>query len=185
VANDPTEPTGWSKWKIHFLVLVLFVATVFALLGNASLSLRLAGLLAAIALFFGVMGEAPRAAKAAPSRIEIDGEGVRRLQGSKLIEAVRWEDLIKVSIVTTDEGPFVEDLFWLLHSKDGRGCVVPHADAVEANLLARLQRLPRFDNEAVISASGSTQGAEFTCWVGTTGEGIVANGKEDGKSATQ
>lgn len=49
--------------------------------------------------------------------IQIDDWGVRRLDASN--EAVAWADLVKVEIVTTDEGPWSEDLFFLLEGKNG------------------------------------------------------------------
>jgi hypothetical protein len=66
--------------------------------------------------------------------------------------------------VTTDHGPFVDDVFWLLIGEDGKGCAVPsEAEGMKA-LLERLQRLPGFDNEAVIAAMGSTSNARFRVW---------------------
>jgi len=76
--------------------------------------------------------------------------------------------------VTTDEGPYVEDLFWLLHAADGTGCLVPHAEACEVDLLSRLQQLSRFDNMAVVEASRSTGRQVFVCWEGAPRDGEAA-----------
>jgi hypothetical protein len=69
--------------------------------------------------------------------------------------------LDEVVIVTTSDGPFAEDLFWVLRSGD-REEVIPSGYAT--NLLETLQRLPGFDNEAVIRAMGSTSDARFIVW---------------------
>lgn len=94
--------------------------------------------------------------------------------GGKQIEGVRWDQLVKISIMTTDEGPFVEDFFWLLQAADGSGAAIGQGQASEIDLLGRLQRLPRFDNVAVIKASGSCENAEFVCWEGSPGEATIA-----------
>jgi hypothetical protein len=54
--------------------------------------------------------------------VDLDTQGIRRVLDGDFIEQVDWEQLVGVSIVTTDEGPFVEDMFWLLHAPDGKGC---------------------------------------------------------------
>ncbi len=103
--------------------------------------------------------------------IEINGEGVVRAGGTDHEERIRWEQLVEVRIVTTDEGPMVEDIFWLLIGADGKGVAVPGADA--SPLLKTLQALPRFDNEAVIQATMSTDHASFVVWQGQAGEASI------------
>jgi hypothetical protein len=111
--------------------------------------------------------------------IRIDDTGVKR-ELCNGFESVRWGDLIGVAIMTTADGPFSEDFFWILVGADGKGCVVPGEHA--ADLLQRLQRLPGFDNQAVIDASTSTEEATFSCWRGNAGEGVVAGGGEQGNA---
>ena len=80
-------------------------------------------------------------------------------------ESLRWDQLAEVGILTTDEGPFREDVFWMLLGADSTsGCAIPQG--VEGNelLLARLQQLPGFDDAMVIKAMGSTANASFPCW---------------------
>ena len=108
-----------------------------------------------------------------PERAVVDAEGIRRLRAAEVIESVRWSHLVNVSIATTDEGPFSEDFFWLLRASDGSGCAVGSELAVTAGLLERPQKLPRFNNGALIAASGSTSNALFVCWEGTPGEALV------------
>ncbi|HZE96224.1 MAG TPA: hypothetical protein VE981_04285 [Planctomycetota bacterium] len=59
--------------------------------------------------------------------IRIDDWGVRRELSAGEREEVSWEDLTEVSIVTTDDGPFVEDVFYRLAGRQG-GCLVPQGD---------------------------------------------------------
>jgi hypothetical protein len=94
--------------------------------------------------------------------VTVDASGVYRRHPDG-DEHVTWEDLRMVEIVTTDEGPFCEDFFWVLHGSEG-GVVVPAAQAEEIGLLEHLQQLPGFDSLAVIEACGSTSHARFPCW---------------------
>jgi hypothetical protein len=79
------------------------------------------------------------------------------------MEVVYWDDLVEISIITTDEGPFVDDVFWIL-SGSTSGCLAPSEAEGTKELLSKLQQLPGFDNEAAIRAMGSTSNAKFLCW---------------------
>ena len=78
-------------------------------------------------------------------------------------ETVLWSELQNVTIMTTDEGPFSDDVFWVLSGSE-TGCLVPSEAEGMKELLPRLQQLPGFDNEAVIRAMGSTGNEKFLCW---------------------
>jgi hypothetical protein len=94
----------------------------------------------------------------------IDGLVVRRELGDGAIEEVAWEDLVEVQIVTTDDGPFVDDVFFLLVGRDGSGVCVPQGAPGSETLLDRLQKLPNFDNGEVIRAMVCSENARFVCW---------------------
>ena len=83
------------------------------------------------------------------------------------VERVGWGDLQKVEVVTTSDGPFAPDVFWVLHGTVG-GCAVPQGASGDGDLLARLQALPGFDNNAVIEAMSSTSDRRFLCWLRAT-----------------
>src|ERR1035437_9364730 len=95
--------------------------------------------------------------------VAFDDEQIVRTMRDGRQETVRWSDLQIVSIVTTDEGPFSVDVFWMLSGSE-TGCLVPSETEGMKQLLARLQQLPEFDNEAVIRAMGSTGNVNFLCW---------------------
>lgn len=98
-----------------------------------------------------------------PDRVSFDDERVVRTMGDGRHESVRWDDLQEVVILTTDEGPLRDDVFWILKGTSG-GCAVPsEADGMDA-LLRRLQRLPGFDDAAVIRAMGCTANEAFVRW---------------------
>jgi hypothetical protein len=95
--------------------------------------------------------------------VRIDDWGVRRLDASN--EAIAWADLVKVEIVTTDEGPWSEDLFFLLEGVDGKGVAIAGGLAQDCGLIAALQqRLPDIDNDAIIQGASSTENARFLVW---------------------
>jgi hypothetical protein len=97
------------------------------------------------------------------SWVSFDDERIVRTLPDGTQEWVRWDDLQEVSILTTDEGPFIDDVFWIL-SGSATGCAIPSECDGMDTLLARLQTLPGFDNEAVIAAMASVQNARFACW---------------------
>ncbi len=81
-----------------------------------------------------------------------------------LVETVRWDDLERIDILTNSDGPFAPDCFWLLIGPGITGCCVPQGATGDAELLARMQELPGFDNRGFMEAMGSHQEAIFTCW---------------------
>jgi hypothetical protein len=84
--------------------------------------------------------------------VEFDEEGVTCTRPNGSTEHVPWSELRAVIIQTTGNGPFVDDLFWMLVGRKS-GCMVPSEAQGCDRLLERLQRLPNFDNKAVILAS--------------------------------
>lgn len=95
--------------------------------------------------------------------VAMDEGGVQKVSNGQVLEAVTWDTLTAVEIMTTSDGPFSEDMFWVLHGSGETGIVVPSGLA-PSGFLERLQALPGFDNEAVIKAAGSTSQEIFPCW---------------------
>ena len=78
-------------------------------------------------------------------------------------QSVAWRELIGVAVETTDEGPFIEDVWWHLATK--RGVVTYPSEATGAGeLLERLQKIPTFNNERLIQAMASTSNQTFILW---------------------
>ena len=89
------------------------------------------------------------------------GVSCQRPHGEK--ESVDWVDVNAVLIKTTDEGPFLPDVFWVLVGDKG-GCVIPQGATGEKALMERLRTLVGFDNEAVIKAMQCAENQGFLCW---------------------
>jgi hypothetical protein len=100
---------------------------------------------------------------AKPDRVRFDDTVITRTLPDGKTETVQWNDLREVGILTTDEGPVGEDVFWMLLGASG-GCAIPSGAQGMKELLTRLQQLPEFDNEAVIKAMGTTTNGKFVCW---------------------
>jgi hypothetical protein len=81
-------------------------------------------------------------------------------------ESIRWADLQKVEVYTTSDGPFLPDVFWVLHDTQG-SCSIPQGASGEKELANRILGLPGFDEQEFIRSMGSTEEAVFTCWTRT------------------
>lgn len=97
------------------------------------------------------------------TRVICDETGVFVTRWNGQVESVTWADLETVLIETNDTGPIGDDVIWILAGRTS-GCLVPSGAEGEQALLARLQELPGFDNQAVIDAMGSVENARFVCW---------------------
>ncbi|MEM4989514.1 hypothetical protein V8G57_19160 [Collimonas sp. H4R21] len=95
--------------------------------------------------------------------VEFNDEQVTRTTADGIRETLLWSELQEISIITTDGGPYVDDVFWELRGTS-HGCLVPSEAEGIKELLSKLQELPGFNNEAVIQAMGSTDNARFLCW---------------------
>ncbi len=98
--------------------------------------------------------------------VTFDDEGVRCTKPGSKEEHISWEKLDAVLIETTDQGPILPDVFWLLLTKDmSSGCVIPQGAIGDKDLLEVMQkRLPGFNNEMLIKAMTSTENQRFLVW---------------------
>ncbi len=67
--------------------------------------------------------------RAPTEHLTIDDVGITRT-ARDLREHIAWVDIARVRIMTTDQGPYLEDVFFVIDSKNGEGCVIPHDLAV-------------------------------------------------------
>lgn len=77
------------------------------------------------------------------------------------IGTVEWQDLQTVDLITTDDGPFLPDVFWVLRSS-ATTCIVPGGATGESELLQRLQQLPGFRNDLILMSSIDNR--RFVLW---------------------
>src|SRR6185503_14928778 len=79
------------------------------------------------------------------------------------IDEVRWDDLERVEVLTSDAGPDVTDVYFILGGSDTE-CIIPMGSAGDEHLLEKLQTLPGFDNAAYSTAMSSTEDGRFVVW---------------------
>jgi len=95
--------------------------------------------------------------------VSFDTVGVLYTPPGSASSRVEWSDLRAVEVATTDAGPFVEDVFWVLHGS-GQLLLIPQSAGGSDALLSRFQELPGFDSRAVIAAMSSAGNERFPCW---------------------
>ncbi len=105
----------------------------------------------------------PDAKDRGPRSVSFDDSRVWTHRGDATLDQVRWDALQRVVIITTDTGPFTDDVFWLLDGGDG-GLVAGSEDAGANELRDRLMKLPDFDFKAMAQAMGCSENAEFVVW---------------------
>lgn len=108
----------------------------------------------------------PASPPPSPFALHVDGDGVALRRKREPVGAVAWDDILGVDLFTTDEGPWAEDVYWVIHRREGgEPLIIPGgAEGVDALLAAVETRLPGFDMDAVIRAMGSTENARFALW---------------------
>ncbi len=95
--------------------------------------------------------------------VATDEAGIHFARASGIHEFIRWSEVARVLIRTTDKGPFDDDVFFVLETTR-ESLVIPQPARGCAELLRELQKLPGFDNNRVIAAMGCTDNREFLCW---------------------
>lgn len=95
----------------------------------------------------------------------IDQEGVRVTRMSSKTEEIKWNDIGEISIITTSEGPFMEDVYLCLSSIDGKyGCAVPSMVEGYIEVYDRVSKFEGFNFQKVIEAMSCTTDAKFIVW---------------------
>lgn len=82
------------------------------------------------------------------------------------LRKVAWSELVEVRVWTTSEGPFLPDVFWVLHDGGPEPRIIyPQGAVGDPALLEAMHRLlAGFDDEALVRAMASTQDAVFLVW---------------------
>ncbi|SFP28472.1 hypothetical protein SAMN05421810_102130 [Amycolatopsis arida] len=96
--------------------------------------------------------------------VSVDDTGVRRRLADGSEESVTWAELTTVVIRVIPEGPWKEDVFFMLAGPDGSGTAVPSGDPAADALLERLQRLPGFDHDKFVEAMTTDADEAYVVW---------------------
>lgn len=95
--------------------------------------------------------------------VRVSDESVSCERPDGAIEQVAWADLQRVDFRTTADGPLLPSQFLVLTGSTS-SCVVPCGATGAGPLMDRLQKLPNFDNHAMIEAAAKTTESVRTCW---------------------
>lgn len=107
----------------------------------------------------------PLGALSAPFRTEywLDAQTLTIIPPFRDRFAVRIDELDEIGIETTDQGPFVEDVFWILKQGPARVRIgEPHP--VFKELMDSFGSLEGFDWESFAEAMSCTENRYFPCW---------------------
>ncbi|HBF38814.1 MAG TPA: hypothetical protein DDW50_16035 [Firmicutes bacterium] len=97
------------------------------------------------------------------ARAFCDDDGVKVEYPDNSTASIRWEEIMKISVITTDQGPFIDDVFLALLGERKR-CLVPSEANGYNEVFDRVSKLEGFDFERYIQAMASAENDEFTCW---------------------
>ena len=84
------------------------------------------------------------------------------LHGERL--SYHFDDILKIIVRTTAEGPFADDIFYEILTTAGAVVLPSQAQGVQRLVDEHLLKLPGFDYEAFIRAMGSTDDQTFVCF---------------------
>jgi hypothetical protein len=128
-----------------------------------------------VPLFLGRLWAGPSASSKCPEGkglypeclfvVSVSDSEITNTRPDGVIERLPVKDLREVAIETNNSGPWGADVWWLLvgTAPDAR-CAYPGGATGEQTVLEWLQKLPAFDDKAVINAMGCTSNARFLCW---------------------
>jgi len=97
-------------------------------------------------------------------QVAITQEAVRATLAGQKQELVAWRDIQEIRIVTTDQGPAAEDVFWVFLHHDGKRLLRVPGSLVDDAALDLLMQLARFDHDQFIKSMGSADNAVFRVW---------------------
>jgi hypothetical protein len=106
-------------------------------------------------------------------RVIINTEEVACEHPKRGREAIRWTEVVRVSYVTTSQGPWLPDEWLLFEGKVG-GCSVPtEAQGFEKIWDELKVRFPGFDYRPMLE--GGTDDAGYLCWTKPAEQGAAAD----------
>lgn len=97
-------------------------------------------------------------------QLAITKEALRATYAGQKQEVVPWKDVQEIRIVTTDQGPAQEDVFWVFLHHDGKRLLRVPGSLVDDAALDVLMQLARFDHDQFIKSMGSADNAVFRVW---------------------
>jgi hypothetical protein len=101
--------------------------------------------------------------KIGPGVVEVDERQISYF-GAYDGGTVAVDSLARVTAMTNSQGPWAEDLFWVLEEDGGNTISIPNSAAGADNLFDAFSALPGVDFAAATRALGSTQNDSYVIW---------------------
>jgi hypothetical protein len=173
-----------SRWYAAVFYVPAFIASVITLVPRRGDSIAigsiLIGSITAALTGFGIFSLFSRRFRYDPNSKEPDEpivtvteeEIICSYPTQRKVETVRWDNLVKIEVLTTGDGPALCDVYIVLRDADGKGVVIPQECEESKVIVDRILKFPDFDYEKFITAMGSAENRRFVVWE-----------KEDTKSA--
>ena len=109
-----------------------------------------------------------------PFEVILTDEAISCIHPKRETETIRWDDIEEIRLVTTTEGPFLPDM-WYLFVGDGKGCSIPsEAKGFDQCWDVFKARFPGFDYGVILQAG--TSDAQQVIWTKTSNKRMESNG---------
>lgn len=95
--------------------------------------------------------------------IQLSPDHVGFESAPKTFNNIKWDEILEILVETNDQGPFADDVFFVLVTRDVE-IKIPHSDSNAEELFMRLQNFEGFDDEVFIEAISSAENKRFVCW---------------------
>jgi hypothetical protein len=96
-------------------------------------------------------------------QIEITEEYAKVSHPKRPEEEINWNEIEEINIMTTDQGPFVPDV-WLILMGNGKRCSIPQGYSGWEDVYNKVSKFPGFDFENVIKSATSIENKTFNLW---------------------
>lgn len=81
------------------------------------------------------------------------------------VERINWQDVARISIITTDDGPWDEDAYWVFEDEQRQnGCMIGNGADGFPELLEHITKFEGFNEITVIEAMGCVSNKHFVVW---------------------
>ena len=94
----------------------------------------------------------------------INNESFGFLNDAGQTGSVSWDGITRVSIVTTDKGPFEDDVFLCLYLSDNKRILIPSENSGYTPVYDVVSKFDGFDFSKVIDSMACPYNNEFLCW---------------------
>lgn len=97
------------------------------------------------------------------TKVICDDIGLQVIHPNGNVESAKWDEIIKVSVITTDQGPVSDDVFLVLFKQE-KGCLVPSEAIGHNDVFEKVSKFDGFNYSKYIEAMSSASNNEFVCW---------------------